>query len=93
MEDTVRWYKKHLAGFVESFEDDIKKDFLTELAVFADWILDAVESETGAMVSGDAEYYLKDYFEERARDIKVNHEMDGDPWFAKDKTLLRNIIK
>lgn len=83
MEETVRWYKKHLAGFVESFEDDIKKDFLTELAVFADWILDAVEHETGAMVSGDGKYYLKDYLEQRARDMQINHEMDGEPWFAK----------
>lgn len=93
MEETVRWYKKHLAGFVERFEDDMQKELRIELEVFAEWILEAVESDTGAMVSGDAKYYLKDYFEERARDMKTNHDMDGEPWFGKDKTLLRNIIK
>jgi hypothetical protein len=25
--------------------------------------------------------------------MKVNHDMDGDPWFDKDRKLLRNIIK
>ena len=92
MEDTVRWYKKHMAGFVESFEDDMKKHLLAELEAFAEWILESVESETGAMVSGDAKYYLKDYFEHRSRYMTVNHDMDGEPWFTKDKTLLR-IIK
>ena len=49
MEETVRWYKRHLAGFVESFEDDMKEELMTELEVFADWILEAVESDTGAI--------------------------------------------
>jgi len=92
MEETVRWYKRHLAGFVESFEDDMKEELMTELEVFADWILEAVESDTGAMVSGDGKYYLKDYLQERARDMTTNHVMDGEPWFVKDKKLLRNIL-
>ena len=93
MEETVRWYKKHLAGFVDSFEEDMKKDFYAELEAFAEWILEAVEHETGAMVSGDAKYYLKDYFGDRARGMRVNHDMDGEVWFEKDHKLLRNIIK
>jgi hypothetical protein len=93
MEETVRWYKKHLAGFVESFEEDMQIDFKDELEAFADWILDAVEHETGAMVSGDAKYYLKGYLLCRARDMTINHDMDGDPWFNEDHKLLRYIIK
>lgn len=93
MEETVRWYKKHLAGFVETFEQDMQIDFKDELEAFAEWILCAVEGDTGACVSGDAKWYLKEYLEQRARDMNVDHSMDGEPWFAKDKTLLRNIIK
>ena len=93
MEETVRWYKKHLAGFSDSFEEDMKQGLLAELEAFAEWVLDSVEHETGAMVSGDAKYYLKDYFEDRARDIRVNHDMDGEAWFNEDHKLLRNIIK
>ena len=93
MEETVRWYKKHLAGFVDSFEEHMKQVLLAELEAFAEWVLDSVEHETGAMVSGDAKYYLKDYFEDRARDIRVNHDMDGEVWFEKDHKLLINIIK
>ena len=93
MEETVRWYKKHLAGFVESFEDDMRNDLYEELEAFAEWILCEVEGDTDASRLHSPKSYLRDYLRERAATMHINHTMDGEVWFENDHKLLRNIIK
>jgi len=93
MEGTVRWYKKHLAGFVDSFEDDMRDNLYDELEAFAEWILCEFEGETGASLLHSEKSYLRDYLRHRAGAMRINDDMDGEVWFENDHKLLRNIIK
>ena len=90
MEDTVRWYKRHLAGFVQNFEDDIKNELYGELEAAFEYVCGMIEDYTHINLdnySMSSKDLLDRYLKERARSI------DDDAWFNEDHKLLRNIIK
>lgn len=81
MENITKQYKKHLAGFIEYFEEDVQNELYTEIKDAIEYALIAVSENLDVDIDDyvDEDTVFQNYLERRSR-----KSVSKNPWYTDD---------
>lgn len=81
MENITKQYKRHLAGFVESFENDVQDQLYTEIKEAIEYAFYQISVNLDVDIDDyvDEEGVFQEYLEKRSR-----VSSDENPWYTDD---------